>query len=234
MATLPAKQVTGIVRIAGGGAALVTANPARVLTLEPAASAHGSFVSSVKDAGSLATWGRVAWEGDAPAGTAVKLEARLGNTAAPDATWTDWSAVPAAGLAAVEKARFLQVRLLLTGSKGATPSVEAVTAAYLQRNLPPTLHPITVHPPGEAFQKPISASGEPEILGLDVDPLSERAALARPPAGTPPSISFSRKLYQHGLRTISWQADDPNGDTLLFDVYYRVLGDDVWHALRQG
>ncbi len=116
----------------------------------------------------------------------------------------------------------------------ATPTVEAVTAAYLQRNLPPTLRPITVHPPDEAFQKPISASGDPEILGLDVDPLSERAAAARPPAGMPPAISFSRKLYQHGLRTFSWQADDPNGDALLFDVAYRALGDETWRPLRSG
>ena len=234
VATLAAEQVTGIVGTTAGGAALVTANPARVLSLEPEASPHGSFVSVVKDAGALASWGRVAWEGSAPAGTTVKLEARLGNTGAPDTTWTDWIAIPASGLAPDEKARFLQVRLLLAGSAAATPTVEAVNAAYLQRNLPPTLRPITVHPPGEAFQKPISASGEPEILGLDVDPLSERAALTRPQAGTPPAISFSRKLYQHGLRTFSWQADDPNGDALLFDVAYRALGDDAWHPLRQG
>jgi outer membrane protein assembly factor BamB len=234
VATLPAEQVTGIARTANGSAALVTANPARVLSLEGAPAAHGSFVSSVKDAESLASWGRLSWEGETPAGTAVKLETRLGNTATPDATWTDWTPTPASGLAPAEKARFLQLRLSLAGDGGKTPTVDAVTAAYLQRNLPPTLKPITLHPPGEAYQKPISASGEPEILGLDVDPLSERAAAARPPAGMPPAISFSRKLYQHGLRTFSWQADDPNGDALLFDVAYRALGDEAWRPLRSG
>jgi hypothetical protein len=234
VATLPAEQVTGIARAANGSSALVTANPARVLSLEGAPAAHGSFLSSVKDAESLASWGRLSWEGDTPAGTAVKLETRLGNTATPDSTWTDWTSTPASGLAPAEKARFLQLRLSLTGDGGKTPTVDAVTAAYLQRNLPPTLKPITVHPPGEAFQKPISASGEPEILGLDVDPLSERAAAARPPAGMPPAISFSRKLYQPGLRTFSWQADDPNGDALLFDVAYRALGDETWRPLRTG
>jgi len=234
VATLPAEQVTGIVRTANGSVALVTANPARVLSLEGAPAAHGSFVSSVKDAESLASWGRLSWEGDTPAGSTVKLETRLGNTATPDATWTDWTPTPASGLAPAEKARFLQLRLSLTGNAGRTPTVEAVTAAYLQRNLPPTLRPITVHPPDEAFQKPISASGEPEILGLDVDPLSERAAASRPPAGMPPAISFSRKLYQHGLRTFSWQADDPNGDALLFEVGYRALGDETWRPLRSG
>ena len=150
--------------------------PGARASLEREASERGRFVSNVKDAASLASWGRLSWEGDAPAGTSVRLETRLGNTATPDATWTEWTATPASGLAPSERARFLQLRLLLTGSARATPSVEAVSAAYLQRNLPPVLRPITVHPPGEAFQKPISASGELEILGLDVDPLSERAA----------------------------------------------------------
>ena len=77
-------------------------------------------------------------------------------------------------------------------------------------------------------------SGEPEILGLDTDPLSERAAAPRPPAGSPPAITFSRKLYQRGLRTFSWQAEDPNGDALLFDVEYRAVGDERWRPLRAG
>ena len=212
----------------------MTANPARVLALDGAPAPQGRFVSRVKDADSLASWGRLSWEGVAPPGTSVQAETRAGNTATPDATWTEWSAPAAGGPATGEKARFLQVRLVLRGASGATPTVEAVNAAFLQRNLPPSIRSVTVHPPGEAFQKPISASGEPEILGLDVDPLSERAAAARPPAGTPPAVSFSRKLSQRGLRTFSWQAEDPNGDALLFDVYYRSLGEAEWRPLRLG
>ncbi len=234
VATLPAEQVTGVVAAAGDGAALVTANPARVLSLDGKAAARGSFVSRVKDAESLASWGRLSWEGDAPEGTAVKLETRAGNTATPDSTWTDWSAPAAGAPATTEKARFLQVKIGLSGGSGRTPTVEAVDAAFLQRNLPPVFRALTVHPPGEAYQKPISASGEPEILGLDVDPLSERAAAQRPPAGTPPSITFSRKLSERGLRTFSWQADDPNGDTLLYDVFYRSLDEPEWRVLRRG
>jgi hypothetical protein len=75
-------------------------------------------------------------------------------------------------------------------------------------------------------------SGEPEILGLDADPLSDRAAAQRPPTGSPPAITFSRKLYQRGLRTFSWQAEDPNADALLFDVEYRAVGDERWRPLR--
>ena len=235
VATVPAEQVTAIVRTADGGAALVTSNPARVLALDATLAAEGTFVSKVWDTETVSSWGRISWDGATPPGTEVRLQTRAGNTASPDATWTDWSAPVTRGEAIrSERARFLQLRVTLAGKGGASPTVEAVSAAYLQRNLPPVVKAITVHPAGEAFQKPISVSGEPEILGLDPDPLSDRAAAARPPAGSPPAITFSRKLQQRGLRTFSWQAEDPNGDVLLFDVQYRAAGDERWHPLRTG
>ena len=215
----------------------MTANPARVFSLDATLAAEGTFLSKVKDTETVSSWGQVSWEGTAPPGTEVRVQTRAGNTATPDSTWTDWSppATRAQGEPIrSEKARFLQLRLTLAGKAGASPTVEAVAAAYQQRNLPPVVKSITVHPAGEAFQKPISVSGEPEILGLDTDPLSDRAAAQRPPAGSPPAITFSRKLYQRGLRTFSWQAEDPNGDALLFDVEYRAVGDERWRPLRAG
>jgi hypothetical protein len=237
VATLPAEQVTALARSTPGGVVLVTSNPARVLSLDSALAAEGSYVSKVKDAETVSSWGRVSWEGAAPPGTGVRIQTRSGNTATPDPTWTEWSPplTRAQGEpSSSEKARYLQLRVTLAGNAEASPTVEAVAAAYQQRNLPPVVKAITVHPAGEAFQKPISVSGEPEILGLDTDPLSDRAAAQRPPAGSPPAISFSRKLYQRGLRTFSWQAEDPNADALLFDVEYRAVGDDRWRPLRAG
>jgi outer membrane protein assembly factor BamB len=235
VATVPAEQVTGLARTSGEGVALVTSNPARIVVLDASPAAEGTFLSKVKDTETVSTWGRVSWEGAAPRGTEVRLQARAGNTAMPDSTWTDWSPPvtrPGGEAVRTEKARYLQVRLTLAGGAGATPTVEAVAAAYQQRNLPPAVRSVTVHPAGEVFQKPISVSGEPEILGLDTDPLSERAAAQRLPLGSPPAITFSRKLYQRGLRTFSWQAEDPNGDALLFDVEYRAVGDERWRPLR--
>jgi outer membrane protein assembly factor BamB len=237
VARLPAEQVTGLVRASAEGAALVTSNPARLFTLDATVATQGTFVSKVKDTETVSTWGRLSWEGTAPPGTEVRLETRAGNTATPDATWTDWSPPatrPAGEPIRSEKARFLQIRVTLARRAEATPTVEAVAAAYQQRNLPPTVRSVTVHPAGEAYQKPITVSGEPEILGLDTDPLSERGAAQRPPPGSPPAISFSRKLLQRGLRTFSWQAEDPNGDALLFDVEYRAVGDERFRPLRAG
>ena len=94
---------------------------------------------------------------------------------------------------------------------------------------------MTVHPPGEVFQKPLSLTGEVEILGLDTPVAPEQ----RPGSGGPrmPQIaatSYSRKLYQKGIQTLSWKADDPNQDTLSYDVYYRPLGDARYRPLRKG
>jgi sugar lactone lactonase YvrE len=235
LSTLPVAQVTALAR-AGAGFALVTSNPARVFALEDSPAPRGTFLSKPHDTETVSRWGRIAWEGTAPPGTEVQLETRAGNTENPDSTWTDWSApVTRAAGEPIRSgpSRFLQLRMTLVAKDGRSPTVEAVSAAFLQRNRPPEVTSITVHPPGEVFQKPISVSGEPEILGLDPDPLDARTAAARPPAGSPPAISFSRKMQQRGLRTISWQAQDPNGDDLLFDILYRALGDTRWRPLRR-
>ncbi len=237
VASVAAEQVTGISAGAGGATSFVTSNPARLYSLESTLATEGTFVSSVKDAEAPSAWGQASWEGSFPAGTSVQLQTRCGNTPRPDATWSDWSAplTHASGEAIrAERARFLQLRVRLGGKDGATPTVESIAAAYLQRNLPPELRSITVHAPGEVFQKPISVTGDPEILGFDPDPLSDRANAARPAAGSPPAIAFSRKMYQRGMRTFSWQAEDPNGDPLLFDVLYRAVGDERWRPLRHG
>ncbi len=237
VSTVAAEQVTALARGSGQDAIVVTSNPARVYLLDGTTAARGTFVSKVKDAETVSRWGQVRWEGNAPPGTSVQVQTRLGNTERPDATWTEWSApgTKSSGEAIrSERARFIQVKATLVGANGASPTVEAVSASYLQRNLPPDVKSITVHPPGEVFQKPISMSGDPEILGLDTDPLSDRAAASRPGSSSPPAITFSRRMFQRGLRTISWQADDPNGDPLLYDVEYRAVGDERWRPLRRG
>jgi hypothetical protein len=124
----------------------------------------------------------------------------------------------------------------LAGGGGQTPVLDTVTAAYLQRNLRPQIQAVTVHPPGEIFQKPISITGDTEILGLE----SPLPADARPSSGAAarasvaPATAYSRKMYQRGIQTFSWKADDPNGDTLSYEVHYRRVGDTRFRLLSKG
>jgi len=236
LAVLPAEQVTGLARRPGGGAVLATSNPGKLHTLEAAVGARGTFTSTVKDTETVSVWGRLRWEADTPSGTEVELQTRSGNTSTPDSTWTEWSSPYTAregDPVTSERARFLQVRATLVGRGGASPVLDSVTAAFLQRNLRPQVQSITVHAPGEVFQKPISISGETEILGLDATPPSDRAAAAAR-STMPPATTYSRKLYQRGIQTFSWKAEDPNGDTLAYDVAYRAVGDRRFRPLRKG
>jgi WD40 repeat protein len=235
VATLPAEQVTALAR---DGDAIVasTSNPGRLHALDARLAASGTFVSKVKDTETVSTWGRVRWDATVPAGTRVEVQTRSGNTGSPDATWTDWSAAytrSAGDPVASERARFLQVKVTLHGPATATPVLEAVQTAYLQRNLRPQMQTVTVHPPGEVFQKPLSLTGEVEVLGLDPGALPDRSAQAAK-SQLPPATSYSRKLYQKGIQTFSWKADDPNGDTLSYDVHYRPVGEERFRVLRRG
>lgn len=239
VATFPAEQVTAIRRDVDGGVVLATSNPAKVHVLQPAAGTSGTFISKAQDTETVSSWGRIRWQAATPAGTRVVVYSRSGNTGTPDSTWSEWSpAYTRSGGEAIvsERARFIQVKAVLEGGGGDTPVLDSITAAFLQRNLRPQVDSVTVHPPGEVFQKPLSITGEIEILGLDTPPSPDARGAGSAASRLPqiPATSYSRKLYQKGIQTLSWKADDPNQDTLSYDVHYRPVGDTRYRLLRKG
>ena len=239
VATFPAEQITGLAR-AGEGTVLALSNPARVYLLAIGGGTRGAFTSKVKDTETVSTWGRVRWEAATPPGSEVQVQTRTGNTDNPDATWSDWSAPyrdKSGDPVTSARARFVQARAVLVGAAGKTPVLDSISTAYLQRNLRPQVQSITVHPPGEVFQKPISISGDVEILGLD--PASDSLQAQAQSAATKQTLAaasspFSRKLFEKGIQTFSWKAEDPNGDGLAYDVAYRALGEARFKTLRSG
>jgi hypothetical protein len=133
------------------------------------------------------------------------------------------------------KARYLQWRAVLTG-KNEGPVLTSITAAYLQRNLRPTVRSITVHPPGIVFQKPFG-TGEPDLAGFEDQTTPERkltSAALSGQSGSGGSPSLGRRTYQKGLQTLVWKADDENEDELSFDVLYRREGEVGWKVLRRA
>ena len=237
LATLPAQQATALATGDQGDLVAATANPGRVHALEGAGSDQGSFLSKTQDTETVSRWGRLRFDAQIPPGTEVKIQTRSGNTSTPDSTWSDWS--PALSHSDGETvtssgARFLQVKAVLQGSAGRTPVLESIAIAYLQRNLRPRVGSIVVHAPGEVFQKPISITGEAEILGYDPQGPDLRAQALAAKSGLPPATAYSRKMYQKSLQTFSWKADDANGDTLLYDVDYRLLAETRFKPLRKG
>jgi hypothetical protein len=77
------------------------------------------------------TWQTLSWDALLPANTGVTLYMRMGNTATPDSSWTNWVPVTTSGGAIGGVSRYAQYRAVLTSSDpGQTPVLEDVTLAY--------------------------------------------------------------------------------------------------------
>ena len=91
--------------------------------------ARGTYESPVFDAGSVAQWGRLRWQGENGAGK-IAMRTRTGNSIRPDATWSDWSR-PHAGSDGTQikspNARFCNIKAELTGSGAIVENVSAAT-----------------------------------------------------------------------------------------------------------
>jgi hypothetical protein len=235
LARVPARQVTAMIRDTAGRIVAATSNPGKVFSLAATQAATGTYSSDVRDAGTVATWGVIRWRAASKPGE-VEVFTRSGNTATPDETWSAWSkayTVANGERIASPNARYLQWRAALKGQAVLT----SVTTAYLPRNLRPMVTSITVHPPGTVFQRPFS-TGELEIAGFE-DNTSDGRSPSQPnqsSGATPPSSApaLGRKVYQKGLQTFVWKAEDDNEDRLQYDVSYRREGDTTWKPLKRG
>ena len=238
-----ARQVTALVRDSSGRVIAATSNPGKIFALASGRATSGTYESDVRDAGTVATWGAIRWRATSPAG-GVEIFTRSGNTATPDQTWSSWSKAYTQSNGekiASPNARYLQWKAVLKGAGGSNGSPEpvltSVTTAYLPRNLRPAVTSITVHPPGTVFQRPFS-TGELEIAGFE-DNTSDGRNPSQPNASssslsTPSAPALGRKVYQKGLQTFVWKAEDDNDDRMTYDVFYRREGETGWKALKRG
>ena len=229
----PAQQVMQFVAGADGAHYYVTANPGKVYRLAPDRASTGTYLSSVRDAETVATWGTVRWRATTPVGASVELFTRTGNTEEPNATWSGWSEAysePTGSQVTSPKARYLQWKAELSAGE-ATPVLLSVTTAYLPRNLVPEITDVTVHEPGVVFQQPFSGT-DPPIAGLG-DGAEARAASANG-NGESQQNTLGRRVYRKGLQTFVWTARDGNQDDLTFDVFYRTETETAWNTLAEG
>jgi hypothetical protein len=203
-----------------------TSNQGKLFRFGPESVSEGNYESPVRDTKLTASWGRIWWRGRGP----IHLQTRSGNSEKPDATWSSWSTLyqDAAG-SQIEspRARFIQWRAVLQADLRAAldedPMLEDVSLAYLPRNVAPEVLAITVLPPGVGLQQQIQMPTDPNIESSGLDP-----SLFGPVAQAPP-----RRLFQRGARSLQWQAEDRNGDTLEYAIYYRSLNETAFRLLKE-
>ncbi len=237
LARTTARQVTALLRESSGRVVGVASNPGKLFAISPASARRGTYESDIRDAGTVASWGVIRWRATAASGE-VTISTRSGNTATPDDTWSAWSkpySNASGEQIASPNARYLQWRAELSATGAQLPVLTSVTTAYLPRNLRPEISSITVHPAGTVFQRPFS-TGEMEIAGFE-DNTSDGRGQNQPSAGpsqTPPPPPLGRRIYQKGLQTFVWKADDDNDDRLQYDVMYRREGETSWKVLKRA
>jgi hypothetical protein len=87
----------------------------------------GTFLSRIFDAAAPVVWNTIQWQATTPAGTAIAISVRGGNTAAPDATWSAFAPMTAGGPIALTS-RYVQYRAVLTSSNpDVTPELADIT-----------------------------------------------------------------------------------------------------------
>jgi WD40 repeat protein len=235
VARLASSQVTSLLAAPDGSLYAAASNSGRIYLLDKDVGDSGNYFSPPRDAKTIARWGRIGWTGATPSGTKIEVFSRSGNSTIPDATWSDWSSAYASreGSGVVSPpARFIQWKARLTRqTKGATPALQSVSLAYLPANLPPEVRKVEVNPPGVVILKP------PAPMDME----APETALSRtppPPEGTEIASPFppqpGKKFYQKGMRSLTWEASDPNADNLRYDLFFRGESETEWLPLVKG
>ncbi len=207
----------------------------KIYKLGTALGAKGEFEAPVHDAGSVARWGRLHWRADVPRGARVEFRTRTGNSSRPDATWSEWSDALTDldnSLIKSPNARFIQWKLEMFGAPNSSesPIVHFVTAAYLPQNNAPTVRSVSVTSAApKATGTPATPSAAASSFSITVTDSGEASA----PAGTQ-TAALSRSGGGGGSQQtqITWQADDPEGDRLIYSLYFRGEEEREWKLLR--
>lgn len=197
---------------------VAASNLGKLFKLNNETAASGTYTSSVREAPTTAAWGRVSWVGEG----AIELQTRSGNTSNPDSTWSDWSAAITNSEGDAIKspaARFLQWRATL--KRGSVqPRLREVTVSYLPRNVAPKITSLNFLPPGTA------------LVALP-QPIMEGGGDATSGEGTSAAVVIpSRRVPQRGAISMQWQAEDRNGDSIEYSVFYRAANSTEFYPLK--
>lgn len=208
------EETTRLLRL-GNRILATTRNLGNLYEISASPAESGNFVSSVHDAGGIAHWGDITWRASLPAGSSVEFFTRSGNSPQPDFSWSDWSPAYSASGSRVTSpaARYIQWKAELHSRGGQSPVLSEVVIPYLPANRTPQITAI------HAVSQPVGGAGAVNYV--------------TGPNGTvvpAPKDEASAGQEIH----LSWSADDPDNDTLRYDVYFQSEGQNRWNILRRN
>jgi hypothetical protein len=234
-----------------------TANKAVIYELESTGTlASGLFASRALDAKSTVLWGNLMFDGEVTSDSQVKVETRTGNTPEPtDGTWSQWIvAEPVAPkIMKIQSpvAQYLQYRITFADVGEEQPGfVDNVQVFYVQKNVAPVLKKIELAKvPGSpaaaqaaalaaaaARMQQSSKSGDDDKTneaGEEAAKAAAAAARAAQMAVAAKSTEAKGDLQNSQKINITWSAEDPNGDKLRYNLYYKGEDEAVWKLIEE-
>ena len=216
------------------GPAFATTNAAAFYRLSDESEPTGTYTSPVLDARQMSRFGSLSRRGDL-AGGRIRVSARSGASSNPDRTWSEWTTAAGGGeisLADVPPGRYLQWRAEISAEGGGSPVLSGVDISYQQVNLAPRVTRLEVLGPGEIVVRhgfnPANQVFEPAH--------PDRHGIFTPLRPAAPREERRRKtLWKKGFRSLSWEAEDPNEDDLIYELDFQTAGDgDRWLPMAEG
>ena len=158
------------------------------------------YLSKVFDAEYPARWGTLRWQGND-----VTFETRSGNTAKPDAGWSDWKGTSSkagdvnggAGAVASPPARYLQYQARLAPRKG---RLRGVATYYLPQNQRARITELTL-------------------------------ADAGPGLATGTAVATTPRPPKNPILKLRWKVDNTDGDDLIYRLHFRLQSEATWRPL---
>ncbi len=211
-----------------GGWLAASASAGKIFRLRGEAASAGVYESPVHDAGSVARWGKLTWRNGSAKGLAFRT--RSGNSARPDGTWSEWSEPLADGggaQVASPNARYIQWKAEFAD---AGASLDSVSLAYLTQNNPPVVKNLsaTLQWAGPAQTRTAVAAAQAAAPYSITVTDSAEAGVATA-AGTPTQLAARASGQQ---LAIAWQAEDSDGDRLVYNLQFRGEGEREWKTLK--
>jgi outer membrane protein assembly factor BamB len=204
-----------------------TSSAAKLIRISAGLTREGTYESSVKDTKFVSRWGALAWRADVPAGTSLELYVRSGNSERPDGTWSDWTGPyhnsDGAPVSSAPAARYVQWKAILRAQGSSTPTLDEVTLPYLTQNVAPQIRTFSVSTGTERTSLAGAglSGGTASAAGLN---LAAQAGFGVLPSAVGPKPKPPM--------TLSWQAEDPNGDQLVYSLYLKGIEEQEWHLLK--
>ncbi|HVT01960.1 MAG TPA: hypothetical protein VHL58_01135 [Thermoanaerobaculia bacterium] len=230
LATVPEKQVVSF-NSDPGSVIVTTTNSGAVYRLESSPNAKSEYRSLAKDLERFSRFGHFRLEGNELTSSITQVSFRSGNTSSPDDTWSAWSAPVNGSQGAIDvpPSRYLQWRLNFLRP---TPSayVDAVSIAYINRNVAPVIDNVAVLDPGVVIVSSNYPSAPQVVEATNPDENGIFGSLD-------PSRDHSdpgKRVFRKGYRTAVWKAHDFNNDSIRYTLNFRRNGDAKWLRLREN